>query len=59
MAISAATGVPAVDTKGIVIAAEISGVLDEVVVRTHCAVAVAEEGTTLVVLCSDPSPGRR
>jgi len=59
IAISAATGVPAVDTKGIVIADEIKGILDEAVVRRHCAVAVAEEGTTLVVLCSDPSPARR
>jgi hypothetical protein len=33
IAISQATGVPAVDTKGIVIAEEIKGVLDEAVVR--------------------------
>ena len=49
---------PAVDTKGIVIADEIKGILDEAVVRRHCAVAVAEEGDTLVVLCSDPAPAR-
>jgi type IV pilus assembly protein PilB len=59
IAISQATGVPAVDTKGIVIADEIKGLLDEAVVRRNCAVAVAEEGTTLVVLCSDPSPKRK
>ena len=58
-AISAATGVPTADTKGINITDEIRGVLDEAIVRTHCAVAVAEEGTALVVLCSDPSPGRK
>jgi len=59
LAISQATGVPAVDTKGIVIAEELKGVLDEQVVRRNCAVAVAEEGGTLVVLCSDPAPSRR
>ena len=59
LAISQATGVPAVDTKGIVIPEEIGGILDEAVVRRNCAVAVAEEGTSLVVLCSDPSAKRR
>jgi hypothetical protein len=59
LAISQATGVPAVDTKGIVIAEELKGVLDEQVVRRNCAVAVAEEGNTLVVLCVDPAPTRR
>jgi type IV pilus assembly protein PilB len=59
IAISQATGVPAVDTKGIVIADGIKGLLDEATVRRNCAVAVAEEGNTLVVLCSDPSPKRR
>ena len=59
LAISQATGVPAVDTKGIVIADELKGVLDEQVVRRNCAVAVAEEGNTLVVLCVDPAPTRR
>lgn len=44
LAISQATGVPAVDTKGIVIAEELKGLLDEQVVRRNCAVAVAEEG---------------
>src|SRR4051812_29609758 len=39
LAISHATGVPAVDTKGIVIADDIKGVLDEAVVRRNCAVA--------------------
>ena len=59
LAISQATGVPAVDTKGIVIADELKAALDESVVRRNCAVAVAEEGSTLVVLCSDPAPSRR
>ncbi|MDO8392192.1 MAG: GspE/PulE family protein [Actinomycetota bacterium] len=59
LAISQATGVPAVDTKGIVITDEIKGILDEGVVRRNCAVAVAEDGPALVVLCSDPSPARK
>ena len=59
IAISAATNVPAVDTKGIEIPDDIKRILDEAVVRTNCAVAVAAEGNTLVVLCSDPAPGRR
>ncbi len=59
LAISQATGVPAVDTKGIVIAEELKGLLDEQVVRRNCAVAVAEEGGALVVLCVDPAPSRR
>ncbi|MEQ1874545.1 MAG: ATPase, T2SS/T4P/T4SS family [Ilumatobacteraceae bacterium] len=59
LAISQATGVPAVDTKGIEIADDIKHVLDEAVVRKHCALAVAAEGNALVVLCSDPAPARR
>ncbi|MBI4884410.1 MAG: Flp pilus assembly complex ATPase component TadA [Actinobacteria bacterium] len=59
VAISQATNVPAVDTKGIEIPEEIKGILPEEVVRTQCAVAVAAEGNTLVVLCSDPAPARR
>ncbi|HAP77671.1 MAG TPA: hypothetical protein DCR14_16520, partial [Acidimicrobiaceae bacterium] len=59
LAVSQATNVPAVDTKGITIPDELKGVLDEKVVRQNCAVAVASEGNTLVVLCADPSPGRR
>jgi type IV pilus assembly protein PilB len=59
LAISQATGVPAVDTKGIVISEELKGVLDEQVVRRNCAVAVAEEAGALVVLCVDPAPSRR
>ncbi|CAB4363164.1 MAG: pilus assembly protein PilB [Actinobacteria bacterium] len=59
LAVSQATGVPAVDTKGIVIADEVKGVLPEAVVRQHCAVAIAEEGPSLVVLCSDPAASRR
>ena len=59
IAISAATNVPAVDTKGIDIPEELKRVLPEELVRFHCAVAVANEGNTLVVLCSDPAPGRR
>ncbi len=59
LAISQATNVPAVDTKGIDIPDEIKRLLDEAIVRQHCAVAVAAEGNTLVVLCSDPAPARR
>jgi type IV pilus assembly protein PilB len=59
LAISQATGVPAVETKGIEIPAELREALDEEVVRRHCAVAVAEEGGTLVLLCADPTPSRR
>ncbi len=59
LAISQATGVPAVETKGIVIPEELREALDEQVVRRHCAVAVAEEGGTLVLLCADPTPARR
>ena len=59
IAISAATNVPAVDTKGIDIPDDIKRVLDEAVVRSNCAVAVAAEGNALVVLCSDPAPARR
>ena len=59
IAISAATNVPAVDTKGIDIPDDLKRVLDEALVRFHCAVAVANEGNTMVVLCSDPAPGRR
>ena len=59
LAISQATGVPAVDTKGIVVPDEVKGILDEKVVRRNCAVAVMTEGPALVVLCSDPSPARR
>ena len=59
IAISQATNVAAVDTKGIDIPDDIKRILDEAIVRMHCAVAVASEGNTLVVLCSDPAPARR
>lgn len=59
LAISQATGVPAVDTKGIEITDDIKHLLDEALVRKHCALAVAAEGNALVVLCSDPAPARR
>jgi type IV pilus assembly protein PilB len=59
LALSAATGVPAVDTKGIEVADDIKGLLSEVLVRKHCAVAVAAEGDALIVLLSDPSPARK
>jgi type IV pilus assembly protein PilB len=59
LALSAATGVPAVDTKGIEVAEDIKGLLPEAVVRKNCAVAVAAEGDALIVLLSDPSPARK
>ena len=59
LALSAATGVQAVETKNIVIADEVKGALPEVLVRKQCAIGVAIEGNALVVLCADPSPSRR
>jgi type IV pilus assembly protein PilB len=59
LAISQATGVPAVETKNIEVSDQVKGVLDEKVVRAQTAIAVAEEGGTLVVLITDPSPSRR
>ncbi len=59
LALSAATGVPAVDTKNIVVTDDVKGVLPEAMVRAQCAVAVAAEGDTLIILLSDPSPSRK
>ena len=59
LAVSAATGVPAVDTKNIVIADDIKGIVPEAMVRKQCALAVASEGDALIVLLSDPSPSRK
>ena len=59
LALSAATGVPAVDTKNIVVSDDVKGILPESLVRQQCAVAVASEGDTLIILLSDPSPGRK
>ena len=59
IALSTATGLPAVDTKDIEVKENIKGVLDEAMVRKLCAVAVAEDGDALVVLITDPSPTRR
>ncbi len=59
LALSAATGVPAVDTKNIVVSDDVKGILPETLVRQQCAVAVASEGDTLIILLSDPSPGRK
>jgi len=59
LAVSAATGIPAVDTKNIVVSDEIKGVLPEALVRKHCAVAVAAEGDALIILAADPSASRK
>jgi len=59
MAVSQVTGVPAAETKGVVVPDHLKSVLDEAVVRRHLAIAVAEDGASLVVLCVDPSPRRR
>jgi type IV pilus assembly protein PilB len=59
LALSAATGVQAVDTKGIEVADDVKRALPEPLVRKHCAVAVGVDGNNLMVLLSDPSPSRR
>jgi type IV pilus assembly protein PilB len=59
LALSSATGVPAVDTKNIVVSDDVKGLLPEAMVRAQCAVAVAAEGDTLIILLSDPSPARK
>ena len=59
IALAAATGLQAVDTKGIVVSAEVKGLLPEPLVRQHNAVAVAEENGTVIVLLTDPAPARR
>ena len=58
-AISTATQVPVLDTRGLDIADDVKGVLDEAVVRAHCAVAVREENGSLIVVSADPTPARR
>lgn len=58
-AVSAATGVPQMESKDLTVDEEIAGLLDEALVRTHCAVAVATQGDALVVLSADPTPARR
>ena len=58
-AISTATQVPVLDTRGLEIADDVKGVLDEAVVRAHCAVAVREENGSLIVVSADPTPARR
>ena len=59
LAVAAATGLEAIETKGVVIPDDVKRVLDEKLVRQHCAVAVGIEGDALVVLTADPSPSRR
>ncbi|MFM7687515.1 MAG: GspE/PulE family protein [Actinomycetota bacterium] len=59
LALSAATGVQAVDTKGIEVADDVKRVLPEPLVRKHCAIAVGIDGNNLMVLLADPSPTRR
>ena len=59
LALSAATGVQAVDTKGIEVADEVKRALPEALVRKHCAIAVGVDGNNLMVLLADPSPSRR
>ena len=59
LAVASATGLAAIDTKGIVIGDDVKRVLDEKVVRQQCAVAIGTEGDALVVLLADPSPSRR
>ena len=58
-AIAQVFGLPTVDTKQIVLDAEIAALLDESLIRTHQVIPVAVEGDTLIVLAADPSPHRR
>src|SRR4051794_4282291 len=59
LAIGQVLGVPAADTKGIELNAEIVALLDEQIIRTHQVIPITLEGETLVVLAADPSPYRR
>src|SRR3954449_4795511 len=59
LAIGQVLDIPAADTKGIELNAEIVAMLDEQIIRTHQVIPITLEGETLVVLAADPSPYRR
>ncbi len=59
LAIGQVLGVPAADTKGVELNAEIIKLLPENIIRTHRVIPVSLDGDTLVVLAADPSPFRR
>lgn len=59
LAIGQVLGVPAADTKGVELNAEVIKLLPENIIRTHRVIPVSLEGDTLVVLAADPSPHRR
>ncbi len=59
LAVAQVFGLPAADTKGIELNAEVIALLDEKVIRENQVVPVALDGDTLIVLSSDPSPFRR
>ncbi len=59
LAVSQVYGLPAADTKGIELNAEVVALFDEKLIREHQVIPVALEGDTLVVLTADPSPHRR
>jgi type IV pilus assembly protein PilB len=57
-AISEVMGVPVADTKGMEPDVEIVKMLDEKTVRAQCAIPVADQGGTVTVMLTDPSPSR-
>jgi type IV pilus assembly protein PilB len=59
LAVAQVFGLPAADTKGIELKADIIALLDEKVIRENQVVPVALDGDALIVLASDPSPHRR
>ena len=59
LAIGQVLGVPAADTKGVELNAEVIKLLPESIIRTHRVIPVSLDGDTLVVLAADPSPFRR
>ncbi len=59
LAMSQVLGVPAADTKGIELDAEVVALMDEKLIRLHQFIPIAIEGDTLVILAADPSPFRR
>jgi type IV pilus assembly protein PilB len=59
LAIGQVLGVPAADTKGIELNAEVVALLNEQIIRTHQVIPITVDGDALIVLAADPSPHRR
>ncbi len=59
LAIAQVFELPAADTKGIELDAEVVALLDEKLIRLHQVMPVALDGDSLMVLAADPSPHRR